>query len=806
MKIDSKLSKIAIVCVVIFLALFSALPAFAAEEASSEKPSSEAPVPPSSTPRDLPVRTIYDEKQAKVEAVADSLEYNKDSGKMIARGNAVITYQGTKLLADYAEVESNTKKAYARGHVMVFDGDSPRLQGEEVYYDFENQSGSFPNARAISAPMNLSGPPPGGEARPQATPQGMTWYARGAEIHQVSEGVQKVQKGGVTTCNYEKPHYEIRCKKATLYTNVKLVMYNATVYVLGKPVFWWPYVTVPLNWPTLPFQVSPGYSKQFGAYIELSKGITLTKNLWGMAHLDWRAKRGVGGGWDQYYEFGKYAQGSVKLYLTQDKDAPTPGYLGTGSDDENPYAKREDKERGRITWRHRSDFGENTNILLRYHRVADQYFLQDFFEKEYRADMQPFSFVTGTHNTERYGAMVFAEKKMNSYESVVERLPEIRLDWKNQPFLKDWVFNESRVQFDNLYKTYSHSDYTQKAIRTDAYSRWYLPLKWNEIKLTPYAGYRGTEYSRQKNSNSAVYRNIFEYGADLRTQIYKTHDVSFDKLGIEVNQLRHIIEPSVRYDGAYASVAMNRLTRFDTTDALDDAQNITMGIENRLQTKRVVGGQTKRVDIVSLNTYVQYEGTPYDPTAPDSGFTTLGGELTLRPYEWLQYQAKLRYDFAQHFLKLVNQDILIRQGKFRFLFGQRFTHNFYDWYDDQWIEGSEQFVFDVRYRLNPLWEIGGYVRWAAGGGDLQEWQVTAARDLHDFILEFGYNVRNSWIDSNNNQLYFNFRMKGLPDSSLRLGSRASFSEPRIGETVAGGNENAGGLRDPAMNQLLSLQT
>ncbi len=789
------------------LLLSSATFSFAADEASSKKPASDAPVSEPAAPRDLPVKTIYDPKTANVEAVADSLEYNKEAGKMIARGNAVITYQGTKLLADYAEVETESKKAYAKGHVLIFEGDSPRLQGEEVYYDFGNHTGSFPNARAISAPGSVSTVRKKNSGLRQTPGEGDgTWYARGTEIQQVREGVEKIKEGHVTTCSYEKPHYEIRCKKATLYMNEKLIMYNATIYVLGKPVFWWPYIIVPLNWPTLPFQVSPGYSKQFGGYIELSKGITINKYLWGQAHLDWRAKRGVGGGWDQYYDFGKYAHGNVKLYLTQDKEAPTPGYMAAGSDQVDPYAQRENRERGRITWRHRSDFGENTNVILRYHRVADQYFLQDFFEKEYREAMQPTSFVTGTHNTEKYGAMIYLQKKMNSYESVVERLPEIRLDWKNQPFLKDWVFNESRVQFDNLYKTYSHSDVENKAIRTDAYSRWYLPLVWKDIKLTPYAGYRGTEYSRQLNSNSAVYRNIAEVGADLRTQFYKTHDVSFDKLGIEVNQLRHIVEPSVRFDGAYSSVAMNRLTRFDTTDALDDTQNITVGLENRLQTKRMVEGKMKRVDVVSLNTYVLYEGTPIDPTYTGSRFTNGGGELTLRPYEWLQYQARLQYDFAHHYLKVSNQDILIRQGKWRFLFGQRFVHNHFDWYDSQWIEGSEQYVFDTRYQLNPLWEVGGYVRWQSGGGGLQEWQVSAARDLHDFILEFGYNVRNSLIDTNNNQLYFNFRMKGLPSAALRSGSKASFSEPRIGETVAGANENANGLMDPATSQLISLQT
>lgn len=745
----------------LILLVFFAMPSvFSAEDAqtsSSDKNSAKTAV------RDRPIQDIFDTRNAKVEAVADSLEYSKDSGKLIARGNAIITYQGTRILADYAEVETDAKKAYARGHVMIFKKDQPRLQGEEIYYDFGNHTGSFPNARAMNEP----------------------WYAKGEDIQQVREGVDKIQKGSITTCNLEKPHYEIRCKKATLYANEKLIMRNATLYVLGKPVFWLPWMDIPLNWPNIPIQAKAGNSTQYGAYLELTKGITFNQYLWGEAHIDWRAKRGFGAGWDQYYDFGKYAKGDIKLYLTQDKKAPTPGL-------ENPYSVREDRKRGRITWKHRTDINEDTHVILRYHRVADQYFLQDFFEDEFRSDMQPKSFVTGIHNTERYGAMVHLEKKMNSYESMVERLPEVRLDWKNQPFYKELVFNESRAQFDNLAITYAHSSEKQKAARADAYSRWYMPLKWKDVNFMPFAGYRGTEYGHQLNSDASRYRSVVEYGADLRTHFYKTFDVSFDKMGIEVNQLRHVSEPSIVFKGTSSTVKNGKLIHFDTVDVLDDAAEVVLGLENRLQTKRVVGGKTQRVDIVSLNTFVYFEGSPKNSPTGESGFASLDNELTLRPYEWLQFQTRLEYDFAGNFLKFSSNDMLIRKGPWKWVLGYRYMHPHYDWYSDQLIPRSEEIVLDARYQLNSLWEVGGYIRWDSSTSGVQEYQVAATRDLHDFLLDFGYNVRNSLINNNNSQLFFQFRMKALPAIGVSQGGgRASFSEPRIGETVDGANAGAG---------------
>ncbi len=249
-----------------------------------------------SASRSLPVQDIYNPSDAQVEAVADSLEYQKDSGKLIARGNAVITYQGTRIVADYAEVDTDAKKAYAKGHVMIFKRETPRLQGEEIYYDFGNHTGSFPNARAINEPF----------------------FARGKDIQQVREGVDKIQGGTITTCNLEKPHYEIRCKSATLYADEKLIMRNATIYVLGKPVFWLPWMDIPLNWPNIPVQINQGYDRKDGVNIGVTKGITLNKHLWGKARVDWRQKRGVGGGWKQYYDYDKWAKGNIRLYWTQE--------------------------------------------------------------------------------------------------------------------------------------------------------------------------------------------------------------------------------------------------------------------------------------------------------------------------------------------------------------------------------------------------------------------------------------------------------------------------------------------------------
>ena len=804
---DSKKRKTAILALVLLVVL--AIPVvFSAEDTQTSAPAKETAKIAKAAGRDIPVQNIFDTSSAKVEAVADSLEYSKDSGKMIARGNAVITYQGTRILADYAEVETDAKKAYAKGHVMIFKGDEPRLQGEEIYYDFGNHTGSFPNARAMSGP----------------------WNARGEDIQQIREGVEKIKKGSVTTCNLEKPHYEIRCKSATLYVNEKLILHSATIYVLGTPVFWLPWLDVPLNWPNIPVQVTQGYNRKDGLKLGLTKGITINKHLWTKVMVDWRQQRGVGGGLKTNYDYEKWAQGNIRLYWTQDKKAPTMTWVDpTTGVAGSPFGRLEDRDRGQILWRHRTDLDDKTTVLFRYNRVSDPYLVQEFLEDEYRSEIQPHSFVTTTRNTEHYGAMIHVEKKMNNFETMVERLPELRLDWKNQPFFTDKVFNESRVQYDNLKLTSNpYTSPNNTAARTDAYSRFYMPLTWKDISFTPTAGYRGTGYNHQLNSSNSTYRNVLEYGADLRTHFYRIYDVSFDKMGIDINQLRHIMEPSVTLLGAVSSVDRQKLTNYDTIDTVDDSSKVALGLENRLQTKRVVDGKMQRVDIVSLNTYLFFDMKPSyeNPNMKGARFSNFENKLVLRPYEWLQFQTRVQFDFADHYLKRADQDIIFRKGKWRLLFGYSMVHDYYDFFMNQAIQKSQQFVIDARYKLNHLWMVGGYVRWdtadrnrlnnqvwqnnfnsvtnSSQGYGIQEFEFSAIRDLHDFTLEFGVNSRHSLTDSassNKNNMNYTvfskFTMKGVPLTFGRAGM-VPFSAPRLGQTVAGANESGGFFDSPMM--------
>ncbi len=727
------------------------------------------------TKKDLPVINPFSKAQPKVEVVSDTVEYDRNSNKVIAKNNVVLRDGATQITCDYAEVATDSKKVFAKGHVVIFYNGKAVSRGSEIHYDFENQSGSFPEGRVVTIP----------------------WIINGKEMNQIQEGVHVVKDGKITTCDYEHPHYELRATKVTIKENDKLIAKNVVIYVLDKPVFWWPIFIFPLGKnDNLPFSISFGYNSRHGYYAEASAGFGVTEHISGKAHLDFRSLRGAGGGLDLNYDFtdqeGSPKQlagaGVIKTYITQDKRAPRYSISETDT------RTTDSRTRGRATWIHRTDIDKHTNVILRYNRIADEYFLSDFFRQESHAEIEPQSFATLTKNTENFGLLVHNEKKMNDFESTVERLPQVQFDWRTQPFLGDKVFYESQASYNNLAIRFNRNDQLNKDVsRYDNYHEWSLPLNWRNIKFTPFVGARGTYYSREVEDPQDALRALFTTGADLRTHFYKTYDVATNKAGIEINQLRHVIEPVAQYKQIKSNVSDETLTNFDSIDRLDDTDILTVGVENRFQTKRVIDGRVQRVDVVSLNTYLSYEANPdghslgsqiyppYEDGVTKSQFTVGSQEIVLRPYNWLQSETRFDYDLGDMNMRIFNQDLLFKKGRFKVVFGYRRIRDFEN------FGGNEQYLFDGSYIINPLWTVGGYMRWYAG--DVQEWQLIATRDLHDFILDLGYNVRNSDIQDNSKEIFFNFRLKQFPELALRSGSRASFSEPRIGQTVAGSNSD-----------------
>ena len=113
--------------------------------------------------------------------------------------------------------------------------------------------------------------------------------------------------------------------------------------------------------------------------------------------------------------------------------------------------------------------------------------------------------------------------------------------------------------------------------------------------------------------------------------------------------------------------------------------------------------------------------------------------------------------------------------------------------EDPNISGSENsnlVALDITVKINDLWKLGTYVRTELDRGKVEEWELRAIRDLHDFILTTGINVRNSDFrggEGTNKEAFIELSMKAFPSVAFGVGSRSSITKPRIGQYYDGSN-------------------
>lgn len=711
-----------------------------------------------------------------VEAVADNLQYLKTERKLVGDGNVVVSYRDIELTADHAEIEVDTKKAHATGHVVVRQKLGGTLSGDEVFFNFKDSSGRLPDGRFFHFP----------------------WYGRGEELKQINKNKIVAQNAFITSCDLPHPHYDVKAKQADIYPGDKIVAKNVVFRILEVPVFWWPYLIIPLDHNS-PVDITPGYSDERGAFVLVSKGIALNRNVHGRAHVDWYSKRGVGYGLDLEYKFEQLGLGQVKLYGIKDKRAPNQRATNPFADDSEHGAYR-----GRASWKHRMRIDPLTTLQLQWHELSDDRFLQDFFEREYREEIDPQSFITVTRNADQYSLLTHIEKRTNRFQNVGEKLPEVVFTWLRKPLFGTNFYYTNEEGFVNFKQTKAFSPKGPSTYQFYTDQEFSYPLHFFRFyNFIPFVNFREDYFTETLRKEQGVGRFIGGMGFDSSTRFYRTWNYEGNFFGIKLNQIRHVFEPIIQYNSV--KIANQRATDLIETGrggSLDLQDILTFGMENRIQTKRKTrSGAVQRVDLVSFNAFIDYSFGPGSNLLKtrENRFTEARAATILRPYDWLAFRMDTIYDMVDYEFQTNNLDLVLDPGRLHLALSHRydksrgFTNDTINGIVNQntLIDKSE-LTIDAYYRLNARWTVGGYVRWGATKNIFEEWELRATRDLHDWLLDFGYNVRNSDRTEASKQLnkevFVKLSLKALPGIELKTGHRASFSDSRISNTVTGSNE------------------
>ncbi|MBN2453064.1 MAG: LPS-assembly protein LptD [Candidatus Omnitrophica bacterium] len=682
----------------------------------------------------------------------DHVEYLQAERKVIGTGNISITYKDITLTCEKITVNLDTHDAEAIGNVNIVQKDAYFL-GDKIIYNFESRAAIIDTGYLNAKPF----------------------YGRAENISKVpGKEVYLLKDGNITTCDLDIPHYRIQAKEVEIHPGDKVIARHIVAYIGSVPIFYIPYYVQPLTEEKKShITVIPGQDKDWGYYALTAYRYYFNDKSRGDVLLDYRSKKGLGYGVNHYLDTDA-GKGAFKVYYTQEND--NLAFEKTGAQD----------LRYRYQYRHKWDIkNTDTAAVLEFNYLSDPYFIRDYFYNEYQElGANPDTYLSFITSKPDYTTEFLVRKRFNDFYSVVERLPEYKVDIMN------WKVGNTGLYFsDNssiVYLNQTHEKGTTTptvkdigAIRFDTYNQLSYPLRFfRTFSLTPYAGIRETYYSRNKWGNTNEVRTLFREGADLSMRFYRIFDVKTNFLDLDINQLRHIISPSANYRHVHQpTISPDNLTQFDSIDALDTENGVFLSLENKLQTKRFDGENMKSADllrfIVSSDYLFRLEKQSLD--FKSNKFNGIDFKLELIPYSWLYVNSDMHVNTKKCIVETANIDFVATgDDKWSVAMGQR--------YYDLTTGRSYQITMDIRYKFNEKWVLRAYERFDLITKKFEQQEYTLSRDLHCWIADFTLDV----TDINNVTFWLIMRMKAFPN--YPIGLKQTYSRPRFGEAGATGSD------------------
>ncbi|HMO03236.1 MAG TPA: LPS assembly protein LptD [Kiritimatiellia bacterium] len=580
-----------------------------------------------------------------LDIVADSLDYFAEKNLMVGTGNVEVRDRGDVLTADYMSVQTETMDVYARGNVIYRRGDNI-WRGEELRYNLKTRTGDFGSFSMFFDPF----------------------YVTAEDSKRVATNEYVLNGVIITTCEGDDPAVSIHAREARIKDN-RVYTKGATFYAFGfLPYLYLPSYSRSLDSHERFFQLVPGYSSRLGAFMLTAYNYRLAENLRGITHLDYRSKRGVGVGQDFVWkdrENDTY-NGMIQGYYLNDDDPLR------GPDSENRTEDIVDEERYRIRLTHFHEFSDRDFLLADANYLSDPFILQDFFNREYRNQVQPENRVTLTHRGDDYTAAIGLNKRLNDFYENVDRLPELTLDVPRKQIDDSGFYFESRSAASYLERVFPEDPVSGDPVaedydsfRIDSANTIYYPTRhFGFLNIIPRAGYRGTYYSETLSSstvtNTAIVddgagnitvttntvSSILDEGADLRNvyqlgwegsfKAFRTWD-DYIVMG-DGDGLRHVAEPYLDHTfQPRPNLTPDELPQFDSIDTIDKRHDIKLGMRNKLQTRRV----KQPVDLIDLNVYTFYRVEKEDD---EEDFSEIFWDADMSLVPWLLIEFDGSYD------------------------------------------------------------------------------------------------------------------------------------------------------------------
>lgn len=730
-----------IACIIVALSLFS--PSVHAKDPLSENVMS-------------PKTSVAKEPMPKEPIVidGDKVEYFQDQKKAVGTGNVSIKYKDMVLTCDRITVYLDTREGIAEGNVKITQKDA-FFTGEKINYNFDTKKAKIFDGYVSSTPF----------------------YGKAGEVNKPADKDEySLERGYVTTCDLDKPHYRIQSKHVEFYPNDKIVAKHIFLFIGNVPVLYLPYFVQPLKETKSHITATLGEKDEWGYYLLTALRMNFTDKNRADLLLDYRAARGIGVGINDYYE-SRVGDGAAKFYYTNDYANYIRGAYERGGDRRPRY---------RWQWRHKWTMPEETGTTatIEFNKLSDRDVIKDFFYNEYEEiGDNPDNYISVVTAKPAFTANLLARKRFGKFYEVIERLPEYTIQVPQYNLIPNthifYTGSASAVYLNHTYNNETNGMVDgQKDVgvaRLDNYNRLSYALSlFHSLNITPYAGMRQTYYSRNKWGDTNLIRGVFDAGIDASIKFYRIFDIDTNVLGLDIHKLRHIITPTASYFYTHQpTVDPENLNQFDATDGLLTTNGAFFSLENRLQTKRYIDGDLKSVDLATFTV-----STPYSFRLKKSNlafkdhtqkFQSVDLKLEVIPYTWMTGTAKMSVNTKNYSVSTESFDISGNYGNWNVGVGHRYDKSLQ-------FDVANQLTTQVIYKINEKWKVRAYDRFNVAKSFMEQ-EYTIYRDLHCWQMDLTYRVTKIPHEV---ALWVTFTIKAFPD--YPIGYKRTYSRPQFGSS------------------------
>ncbi len=673
----------------------------------------------------------------------EPLEFDESSQRLVARGDARLEFDNTRVRADRITYYQEYGLADALGNVAV-TREGNRLIADRLSYDTENSQLSVDVLRTGQWPYYLSGVSAGGSTE-QMEINGSTVYYGNPSPWALSVGSEKIEY-----FNDE---------------NQRVKMDGATFRVGSIPFFYLPSYTYYLGSSPYFLDINGGYDSELGAYLQTTTLFPVNSWLRLGANLDYYSERGPLAGPTAQYVYNSSTQQIVGALST--------GIIDDSGELDTDVLERDiSPERSFVEWRHKHNIGERFSATAQLSYWSDSEITRDFRGDLYRDNQNPDSFAEGVYAGDNYFISAFGRFRPNEFQIVQERLPEVRFDLLPIPIAKTGIYHRGSVSYARLVEDFSDnvSGLTIPESEADRFDltyrieRPFLLTDW--LTFTPLAGARFTQYDNQSIDSIPVddqfSREIYEVGFDLEARAYASYP-TFNQTW-DIDGLRHLVRPVVRYRYYSDPDSMNEIAVIDreafnlerpildlsdlrNVDEIAETHLVRLGVENLYQTR--AHGYGSRT-LAALNFYqdVLFEkSTRYDGGEQDT-FNASWVELILKPAPWLKFDLASRFKTESLTLEELRTRTTISSGEI-WEIGLS---------TDLLNKQIDQYRLDFVYRLNERYAFLTDARFDADSGELTRFSL-GLRTRIGSTWEILYALTFRESASRESDVEFNIRVK-----------------------------------------------